>query len=904
MEGNMKRSQPETSGTPPAKKQALTKMIPPVNIGAVSTEDEMNLKVLKFQNKKLGERLEELKGEEEKLKEQVEELKKQRQSDLNIISVINRHWMQLDEDIKTILQRYEGVVEEDSEQTSNEATLSYLDYLANLDSEHVRQEVAKRSAATKEHTKKLLHYVEMSGPIKSTPASTEEIESTNEDIDIVGDGSQDEREQPAATGEKASEKKQTKPILEADNKQLRELVTSLHEKQQTTSLEFSEIRDKYALCQKEISQVNTELQDAAYELQKANHRVENLVKRLNELEDLNKRLREGNATPGEPGVAGPAQNDEISTELDDLRDVAKTRLEELEKLSESFITSQQELEKLKLEVNHMPETAVLQTASYKCLQSQFSVVYGEVTQLRQQLEDTRRVLSTTKTQHVLQLEQIESNNVTIQKKYKAEITELHDALLQVKRDYDLLRMEFEQNLKANEQTGPMTKEMSHMLSSLQSHNQQLKVEVSRYKRKFSEAQVQVVKLSEELKAAKETEQKPEQPGQETQEESEMVKEETETNSSKLEEEGEIEEGEEEASSSKSSFEELKELRANLKKSEESQKEMKLLLDVYKGAAKDLRDKVELISEEKRLKEVIEEQKVRIENLERELEKHKGALADEEAIRRLKMADETIEQLQKNLAATKQEEDAVLAEMEFTGQAFEEMQEQNVRLLQQLREKDDANLKLMSERIKGNQIQKQIREEMDVLADQVTSLNTHRETQTQLVKKQEEREKALQNAVTSLEKELNLRQQAMELHKRKAVESSQAAQDIKIRFDSFQQQFQEAQESLSEQLRASEEEAFKSRRVQEECASLKRRLDKEKKNVLYGAADEILLEEIKQYKARLTCPCCNTRKKDAILTKCFHVFCFECLKTRYDTRQRKCPKCNATFGNNDFHRIYL
>lgn len=59
-----------------------------------------------------------------------------------------------------------------------------------------------------------------------------------------------------------------------------------------------------------------------------------------------------------------------------------------------------------------------------------------------------------------------------------------------------------------------------------------------------------------------------------------------------------------------------------------------------------------------------------------------------------------------------------------------------------------------------------------------------------------------------------------------------------------------------------------------------------------------------FQAKLTCPCCNTRKKDAILTKCFHVFCFECLKTRYDTRQRKCPKCNATFGNNDFHRIYL
>lgn len=63
--------------------------------------------------------------------------------------------------------------------------------------------------------------------------------------------------------------------------------------------------------------------------------------------------------------------------------------------------------------------------------------------------------------------------------------------------------------------------------------------------------------------------------------------------------------------------------------------------------------IQLISAEKKLKEEIEEQKVRIESLEKELEKYKGALADEEAIKRLKMADETIEQLQKNLAATKQ-----------------------------------------------------------------------------------------------------------------------------------------------------------------------------------------------------------------------------------------------------------
>lgn len=57
-------------------------------------------------------------------------------------------------------------------------------------------------------------------------------------------------------------------------------------------------------------------------------------------------------------------------------------------------------------------------------------------------------------------------------------------------------------------------------------------------------------------------------------------------------------------------------------------------------------------------------------------------------------------------------------MEVTGQAFEDMQEQNSRLIQQLREKDDANFKLMTERIKSNQLHKIAREETDTLKELV------------------------------------------------------------------------------------------------------------------------------------------------------------------------------------------
>ena len=67
---------------------------------------------------------------------------------------------------------------------------------------------------------------------------------------------------------------------------------------------------------------------------------------------------------------------------------------------------------------------------------------------------------------------------------------------------------------------------------------------------------------------------------------------------------------------------------------------------------------------------------------------------------------------------------------MTGQALEDMQEQNSRLIQQLREKDDANFKLMSERIKSNQIARLAREEKEMYIQQVATLTTQVEYRLQ------------------------------------------------------------------------------------------------------------------------------------------------------------------------------
>jgi len=46
---------------------------------------------------------------------------------------------------------------------------------------------------------------------------------------------------------------------------------------------------------------------------------------------------------------------------------------------------------------------------------------------------------------------------------------------------------------------------------------------------------------------------------------------------------------------------------------------------------------------------------------------------------------------------------------------------------------------------------------------------------------------LQSTVVALEKELSMRQQAMELHKRKAIESAQSAADLKLHLEKYHAQ---------------------------------------------------------------------------------------------------------------------
>ncbi|XP_053326866.1 E3 ubiquitin-protein ligase BRE1B isoform X2 [Spea bombifrons] len=970
-----KRASGDNSSGPSEKKpnrdeKTTTTLIEPIRLGGISSTEEMDMKVLQFKNKKLAERLEQRQGFEDELREKIEKLEKRQATDDATLLIVNRYWSRLDEDVQLLLKRCDSAPSSQSagedvrpEEKDNsmetepaeevpqpppgtdeskasgastaspssgglpESSLSFLATLAFSTTEEIelqlqeRMEFSKRAVSCVLETSSRLHrrMEDLCGRIRSG----EDFEQVDEALRLLN-----------------------KELI-SENRRLQDLATVLQEKHHRISLQHHELQDRVTSSETKVSEMERSIEDLQWDIEKLRKHEQKLNRHLAEaLEQLNS----GYHVSGSSGSFQGGQTtltvqkfEMLNAELEQNQELANNRMCELEKLQNELQAAVRLKEKLKLDLRTLPEEAVRGTQDFRCLQSQFSVLYNESLQVKTQLDEARALLLSTKNSHLRQIERMESEELSVQKKLRTEVIQLEDTLAQVRKEYEMLRIEFEQNLAANEQAGPINREMRHLIASLQNHNHQLKGDVQRYKRKVRDAQSEmrlqmggalcpsagptagdaaatVVKEEEpdvkkealgtpvrdpETPSTPEVKKEEDEPKREPERGKARDRDSEREREKERDKERERERDKQKAEDTKRKDSDiLKQLRVELKKAQESQKEMKLLLDMYKSAPKEQRDKVQLMAAEKKTKAEVEELRVRIQALEEKDRRERKKLADEEALRKIKMAEEQIEHLQRKLSATKQEEEALLSEMDVTGQAFEDMQEQNTRLMQQLREKDDANFKLMSERIKSNQIHKLLREEKEELAEQVQGLKTQVDAQLLQVQKLEERERLLHTSLASIEKELTLRTQALELHKRKAVEAAQLAEDLKVQLEHIVSTLKDTQSFVCDNRSAKEKESFSLKRAQEEISRLRRKLEKQKKMEVYADADQILQEEIKEYRARLTCPCCNTRKKDAVLTKCFHVFCFECVKTRYDSRQRKCPKCNAAFGAHDFHRIYI
>jgi E3 ubiquitin-protein ligase BRE1 len=55
---------------------------------------------------------------------------------------------------------------------------------------------------------------------------------------------------------------------------------------------------------------------------------------------------------------------------------------------------------------------------------------------------------------------------------------------------------------------------------------------------------------------------------------------------------------------------------------------------------------------------------------------------------------------------------------------------------------------------------------------------------------------------------------------------------------------------------------------------------------------------------LRCSVCKDRFKEVAITRCFHLFCRQCIDSNLANRNRKCPMCGEKFGQDDVKPVYF
>ena len=144
----------------------------------------------------------------------------------------------------------------------------------------------------------------------------------------------------------------------------------------------------------------------------------------------------------------------------------------------------------------LPENLCIeQSNEFKMLQTKYSLLVNDNMRLKQALDEARGLLAEARLIQQRNAERMESDELAQQKKLGAELLSLEEQLTQVRKENEMLRIEYEQNVAANEQTGPINKEMRSLITTLQTNNKLLKSENGRCKKRVDET-------SKELESSK------------------------------------------------------------------------------------------------------------------------------------------------------------------------------------------------------------------------------------------------------------------------------------------------------------------------------------------------------------------------------------------------------------------
>ncbi|XP_040993354.1 E3 ubiquitin-protein ligase BRE1-like 2 [Juglans microcarpa x Juglans regia] len=359
---------------------------------------------------------------------------------------------------------------------------------------------------------------------------------------------------------------------------------------------------------------------------------------------------------------------------------------------------------------------------------------------------------------------------------------------------------------------------------------------------------------------------------------------------------------------------LKELIEQLQK---EKLELQIFLDMYGQESYENRDLMEIKESERRAHSQAEVLRNALDEHSLELRVKAANEAEAACQQRLSAAEAEIADLRAKLDASERdvlelteairskdgEAEAYISEIETIGQAYEDMQTQNQHLLQQLTERDDYNIKLVSESVKTKQAQSVLLSEKQALAKQLQQINASVESLKMKISYSEEQmETCLTEAIKSTQEERHFAVN-LEMAKWELAEAEKELKWLKSAVASSEKEYEQIQQDGDDLQFELENERSSRKKLEEELRELNIKVA-DMSSETGEAAIQKLQDEIKSCKSILKCSVCSDRPKEVVIVKCYHLFCNPCIQKNLEIRHRKCPACGNAFGQNDVRFVKI
>ncbi|CDY10575.1 BnaC03g70390D [Brassica napus] len=270
---------------------------------------------------------------------------------------------------------------------------------------------------------------------------------------------------------------------------------------------------------------------------------------------------------------------------------------------------------------------------------------------------------------------------------------------------------------------------------------------------------------------------------------------------------------------------------------------------------------------------------------------------------LDISEREVLELKEGIKVKEQEAEALIAEMETVGQAYEDMQTQNQHLLQQVAERDDYNIKLVSESVKTKHAYNTHLSEKQVMEKQLQNVNASVETLKARIAHSEEQMKGCFAEAYKLIQEDRHLVLSLETAKWELADAEKEFRWIKSAVSSSEKEYEQISRRTDEIKLELDDERSEKKKLEEELMELNKELE-ELGSESVEAATLRLQEEVKNCKNILKCGVCFDRPKEVVIMKCFHLFCKQCIQRSLEIRHRKCPGCGTAFGQSDVRVVKM